>query len=96
MTTTSELRQKVLSLYRTTLRLSRTWVATDPLETQKERAYIVQEARTLFRRNKHVNAVSCVLLFWAVIYCLRRLMRGLFPKVHPAAFSAKAAEGGLR
>jgi len=50
----SSLRQRVLSLYRTALRLGRTWVASDPQETQIERDYIIQEARTLFRKNKHV------------------------------------------
>jgi len=49
------LRQKVLSLYRTVLRLGRTWVASDPRQTETERDYIVHEARTLFRKNRHVN-----------------------------------------
>jgi len=52
---TIALRQKVLSLYKTALKLGRTWVATDPGETLKEREYIVHEAQTLFRKNKHVN-----------------------------------------
>ena len=67
--TTSSLRERVLSLYRTALRLGRTWVASDPHETQKERDYIVQEARTLFRKNKHVNELGILCLLYNVVGC---------------------------
>jgi len=48
------LRQEVLALYRRIHRLSRTWKATNAAETNDEKAYIKDEARSLFRQNKHV------------------------------------------
>ncbi|XP_023337009.1 LYR motif-containing protein 1 isoform X2 [Eurytemora carolleeae] len=45
------LRLKVLSLYSRVLRLSRSWVATNPVETGVEREYIESEAKLLFRKN---------------------------------------------
>ena len=47
--------REVLSLYRRILRLSRTWVALDPSQTQVERDYIRDEARHLFKDNKQVT-----------------------------------------
>ncbi|KAK2164260.1 hypothetical protein LSH36_67g06031 [Paralvinella palmiformis] len=51
----SQTRVKVLSLYRRILRLSYTWKATNCEDTQKERTYIRQEARRLFKNNKHIT-----------------------------------------
>ncbi|KAK2180506.1 hypothetical protein NP493_440g03035 [Ridgeia piscesae] len=49
------LRQEVLALYRRIHRLSRTWKATNAAETNDEKAYIKDEARSLFRQNKHLK-----------------------------------------
>ncbi|MBN3311562.1 LYRM1 protein, partial [Atractosteus spatula] len=51
-------RQEVLSLYRRVLRIARGWQAQSGLsqDTDTERSYITQEARTLFRQNKQVRA----------------------------------------
>ena len=47
--------QKVLTIYRQILRLSRTWEAVDPANTKAERKYIKKEATTKFRDNKNVS-----------------------------------------
>ncbi|KAI0218225.1 LYR motif-containing protein 1 [Lamellibrachia satsuma] len=49
------LKHEVLTLYRRIQRLSRTWKAAIPAETNEERVYIRNEARQLFRQNKHLN-----------------------------------------
>ena len=49
------LKQEVLTLYRRIQRLSRTWKAAIPAETNEERVYIRNEARQLFIQNKHVS-----------------------------------------
>ena len=56
MSSSIQLRRQVLSTYRKILRLSQTWTATVPSNTEEEQTYIRDEARTLFRKNK---AVSC-------------------------------------
>lgn len=56
---TSSLRSQVLNMYRKTLRLSKTWEAKDPHNTGEERKYILNEAKTLFRRNKNVGSTVC-------------------------------------
>ena len=43
------LRSEVLRLYSRVLRLSRSWVATNPVETGVEREYMESEAKLLFR-----------------------------------------------
>ncbi|KAJ8245820.1 hypothetical protein GJAV_G00260650 [Gymnothorax javanicus] len=50
-------RQEVLSLYRRVLRVARSWQALSglPKDSETERLYIAQEARTLFRQNKTVT-----------------------------------------
>ncbi|XP_043082104.1 LYR motif containing protein 1 isoform X2 [Puntigrus tetrazona] len=50
-------RSDVLSLYRTVLRLARSWTARSalPHDTDAERKYIAQEARTLFRQNQQIT-----------------------------------------
>jgi len=53
-------RREVLRLYKSILRLGQRWEAADPIETRVEREYIVDEARTLFRRNASVKGESQV------------------------------------
>lgn len=48
-------RERVLLVYRKILRLSRQWRAQKPADTEREREYIREEARTLFRRHAQVN-----------------------------------------
>ncbi|XP_059381216.1 LYR motif containing protein 1 [Carassius carassius] len=50
-------RSDVLSLYRRVLRIARSWTAQSalPHDTDTERKYIVQEARTLFRQNQQIT-----------------------------------------
>ncbi len=48
------LRKEVLSLYKIILRTGRRWAALNPQETTEESAYIITEAKELFRQNKHV------------------------------------------
>nr|KAF6490108.1 LYR motif containing 1 [Molossus molossus] len=54
---TTATRQEVLGLYRRISRLARTWQAASGQveDTIAEKQYIVNEARTLFRRNKHIH-----------------------------------------
>ena len=56
----SSLRSQVLSLYRTILRLSRTWQAKQSSETGQERQYIVNEARRSFRLNRDLTSESAI------------------------------------
>ncbi|KAK3090952.1 hypothetical protein FSP39_016019 [Pinctada imbricata] len=51
------LRQEALSVYRRAFRLARTWqsVGGDQEETLKEREYIKEETRRLFRKNKNIT-----------------------------------------
>lgn len=51
------LRREVLKKYREALSLSRSWRAADGAETASERAYIREEARKLFRKNKDVGSL---------------------------------------
>lgn len=50
-------RRAVLSLYTRLFRVARTWQAQTGVagDTETERKYIVQEARTLFRQNQQVD-----------------------------------------
>uniref|UniRef100_A0A671RBW7 Complex 1 LYR protein domain-containing protein n=2 Tax=Sinocyclocheilus anshuiensis TaxID=1608454 RepID=A0A671RBW7_9TELE len=50
-------RSDVLSLYRRVLRIARSWTAQSalPHDTDNERKYIAQEARTLFRQNQQIT-----------------------------------------
>lgn len=69
---TTATRQEVLGLYRRIFRLARRWQAASGQveDTAQEKQYIVEEARTLFRKNRNVSrpalrvarttAVSCV------------------------------------
>ncbi|KAM4697573.1 LYR motif-containing protein 1 [Rhinophrynus dorsalis] len=59
---TASTRQEVMSLYRSIFRLARKWKSASGLkeETIKEKIYIVDEARTLFRKNKNVTDVEAI------------------------------------
>ncbi|XP_052452631.1 LYR motif containing protein 1 [Carassius gibelio] len=50
-------RSDVLSLYRRVLRIARSWTAQSalPHDTDTERKYITQEARSLFRQNQQIT-----------------------------------------
>ena len=49
-------RTRVLQLYKRIIKLSQTWQAIDhPAKTSDERLYIRNEARELFRQNRHVR-----------------------------------------
>lgn len=51
---TPQLRREVLQVYRQIFQLARSWRAVEESETTVERAYIRDEARRLFRKNKNV------------------------------------------
>ncbi|KAI8479175.1 PREDICTED: LYR motif-containing protein 1-like [Branchiostoma belcheri] len=53
----ASLRTEVLSIYRTILRTARTWksLSGNQQETQEEAKYIREEARALFKKNKHLT-----------------------------------------
>merc|ERR1719415_393424 len=48
-------RLKVLSMYKRILRVGQKWVASNPDNTQVERNYIIDEAKTLFRKNATIT-----------------------------------------
>lgn len=54
---TTATRQEVLGLYRRIFRLARKWQAASGQmeDTIKEKQYILNEARTLFQKNKNVS-----------------------------------------
>ncbi|XP_071381365.1 LYR motif containing protein 1 [Centroberyx affinis] len=54
---TASTRQTVLSLYKRVFRIARTWQAQTAVtsDTETERKYIVQEARSLFRQNQQLT-----------------------------------------
>lgn len=57
---TTATRQDVLRLYRRIFRLARRWQAASGQgeDTAREKQYILQEARTLFQKNKNVSSLS--------------------------------------
>lgn len=57
MSTATGQRSKVLAIYRRILRTALNWTSKsgDPEQTATERVYILEEARTLFKKNKQVN-----------------------------------------
>ena len=57
MSVSPALRSQVLALYKRLARIASSWQAKDPANTQTERAYIKQEARTLIQRNKYVSKI---------------------------------------
>ena len=44
----------MIALYKRIIRLSKTWTAQNPAQTETERAYIREEARNQFRANREV------------------------------------------
>ncbi len=54
--TPTALRPQVLSLYRRLMRLGRNWEASNPLNTQTEKDYILGECRRLFRENRWITS----------------------------------------
>merc|ERR1719328_750083 len=48
-------RSQVLSIYKRILRVGQNWVAAHPDNTQVERNYIIDEAKTLFRKNATIT-----------------------------------------
>lgn len=57
---TTATRQEVLGLYRSIFRLARKWQAASGQmeDTIKEKEYILNEARTLFQKNKNVSQLQ--------------------------------------
>merc|ERR1719433_1626237 len=53
--TSAKLRHEVLQIYRTFIKLSKNWTATDPNQTGVERNYIKEETRKLFRMNLNLT-----------------------------------------
>merc|ERR1712110_193936 len=49
-------RIKILTIYKRILRVGQNWVATNPDYTQVERNYIIDETKTLFRKNAGINS----------------------------------------
>ena len=52
---TASLRNEVLVMYRTLIRLSRQWTAKDTNQTGVEKGYILDETRRLFKANKNLK-----------------------------------------
>ena len=50
----------MLQLYRELIRLSKTWQAKVAEETSKERAFIRNETRSLFRDNRHITSEALI------------------------------------
>ncbi|KAG8433110.1 hypothetical protein GDO86_017409 [Hymenochirus boettgeri] len=59
---TAAARQEVLNLYRKIFRIARKWQSASGLlqESTKEKEYIVDEARKLFRKNKKVTDLETI------------------------------------
>ncbi|XP_070940312.1 LYR motif-containing protein 1 isoform X2 [Macaca nemestrina] len=78
---TTATRQEVLGLYRSIFRLARKWQATSGQmeDTIKEKQYILNEARTLFRKNK--NLTDTDLIKQCIDECTARIEIGLHYKI---------------
>ncbi|XP_023568471.1 LYR motif-containing protein 1 isoform X1 [Octodon degus] len=78
---TAATRQEVLNLYRSIFRLARKWhAASEQMEdTIKEKQYILNEARTLFRKNK--NLTDTDLIKQCIEECTARIEIGLHYKI---------------
>ncbi|XP_036136702.1 LYR motif-containing protein 1 isoform X2 [Molossus molossus] len=78
---TTATRQEVLGLYRRISRLARTWQAASGQveDTIAEKQYIVNEARTLFRRNKHLT--DAALIKQCVAECTARIEMALHYRI---------------
>ncbi|XP_078200971.1 LYR motif-containing protein 1 isoform X1 [Callithrix jacchus] len=78
---TTATRQEVLGLYRSIFRLARKWQATSGQmeDTIKEKQYILNEARTLFRKNR--NLTDTDLIKQCIDECTARIEIGLHYKI---------------
>ncbi|XP_032098771.1 LYR motif-containing protein 1 isoform X2 [Sapajus apella] len=78
---TTATRQEVLGLYRSIFRLARKWQATSGQmeDTIREKQYILNEARTLFRKNK--NLTDTDLIKQCIDECTARIEIGLHYKI---------------
>lgn len=78
---TTATRQEVLGLYRSIFRLARKWQATSGQmeDTIKEKQYILNEARMLFRKNK--NLTDTDLIKQCIDECTARIEIGLHYKI---------------
>ena len=56
MSSSLPMRSQVLRLYSRIFRVARNWRASDVNETKVERNYIEDEARELFKKNKHIKS----------------------------------------
>ncbi|XP_053413753.1 LYR motif-containing protein 1 isoform X3 [Nycticebus coucang] len=74
---TTATRQEVLGLYRSIFRLARRWQAASGQmeDTVKEKQYILNEARTLFQKNK--NLTDTDLIKQCIDECTARIEIGL-------------------
>ncbi|XP_032957294.1 LYR motif-containing protein 1 isoform X1 [Rhinolophus ferrumequinum] len=74
---TTATRQEVLGLYRRIFRLARKWQASSGQmeDTIKEKEYILNEARTLFQKNK--NLTDADLIKQCIDECTARIEIGL-------------------
>ncbi|OBS60196.1 hypothetical protein A6R68_08676 [Neotoma lepida] len=74
---TTATRQEVLGLYRSIFRLARKWQAASGQmeDTIKEKQYILNEARTLFQKNK--NLTDPGLIKQCIDECTARIEIGL-------------------
>ncbi|KAM6155336.1 LYR motif-containing protein 1 [Rhynchocyon petersi] len=74
---TSTTRQEVLGLYRKIFRLAKRWQAASGQmeDTLKEKQYIVNEARTLFQKNKKITDMD--LIKQCIDECTARIEIGL-------------------
>merc|ERR1719163_926330 len=50
-------RSRPVSMYKRILRVGQNWTATNPDNTQVERNYILDETKTLFRKNAEIKDV---------------------------------------
>ena len=67
----SSTRKEVLKVYRRALKLAKSWEAADAGKTLKERDFIKEEARTLFRKNKDVSSTGlCYTVLFFLLPCI--------------------------
>ncbi|XP_005405095.1 PREDICTED: LYR motif-containing protein 1 [Chinchilla lanigera] len=78
---TTATRREVLSLYRRIFRLARKWHAASGQteDTIKEKQYILNEARTLFRKNKNLTDTDLIKQY--IDECTARIEIGLHYKI---------------
>ena len=55
-------RREVLRVYRQILQVARSWQAAVEMDTPTERAYIKEETRRLFRKNRDVSECTPLLV----------------------------------